>query len=134
RRVHPARNETLDQQAAADEAPHETADGRQLAQRHQRPEIAEFELGQRPSCKTRLHALHQEQGLLARGLRPWWYQRSIFSRPSPWTRGAVAESEDIRVSRCLHRRLDHELIGAIDLQSVELREKCRRLDACRPDD
>ena len=47
--------------------------------------------------------------------------------------GAIADGEDVRVAGRPQRRVGHELIGAIDLEPIEIGEDFRPFDARRPD-
>src|SRR5689334_9803365 len=52
----------------------------------------------------------------------------------PRTLGTVADRENVRVFRRLQGRKHQELIGAVRLESVQVLQELRRLDAGRPDD
>ena len=133
RRVHPARDEALDEQVAADQPAHQRADGGQLAQRHERAVVAEAEARQRPAVQARAHRAHEQRRLLVRDLRARRHDRARDTGLGPRTGRAVAEREDVRVARRRERRRDDEPVRAIGLEPVDRREPGRRADAGRPD-
>src|SRR6266536_4639104 len=66
RRIHPARDQPLDEQVAAEEAPHQVADGGQLAQRNERAEIGEMKRRERLAGEPRFEVFREQRRLLMR--------------------------------------------------------------------
>lgn len=132
RGVHPARDESLDQQAPSNQSAHEAADRGEFAQRYERAEIVEVIRRKRPAVEPRLHGFDQEQRLLACRLRARRHER-LRAGFGPRTRGAVAKREDVGIVRRLQRRGHDQLVAASGFQAVEIAQPVGRLDARGPD-
>ncbi len=70
--------------------------------------------------------------LLVRGLRARRHELAVAAEPR--ARRAVADREHVVVARRLQRRPHDELVDAVRLETVEVRQHVRRLDAGRPHD
>ena len=69
-------------------------------------------------------------GLLVRRLRA---RRNRGSRPAePWARGAIANREDVVITRRLKGRAHDELVDAVGFEAIEIAQEIRRLDAGGP--
>ena len=101
RLVHQAGEQALDEEVAADQLAHQVADGRIVAERHQRAEIAIAQRPQRLAREAPRQLPGQVRGLLVRGLRARRHGPVV---AGPGAGGAVADGEDVVVARGLQRR------------------------------
>ena len=116
-----------------DEAAHQVADRRVLAERDERAEIAIPPLGQRLGSASRaLICLTMCDACWCADCA-----RGGTSVPSLPSHGQAAQSPIAKmfsIARGLQRRQHHELIDAVGLEPVEVLEEIGRLDAGRPHD
>ena len=128
RAVHHAGNQTLDEEAAAEEA-HQVPHRVVLAEGHQRAEIPVCVGQQGLAAQPALDLTHHMRGLLVRGLCARRHRGGLaLARTS----GAVADCEDVGIARGLQCWLDDELVDAVDLEPVEVSQYLRGFDAGRP--
>ncbi len=131
RHIHQPRERALDQQAAADQTPHQIADGRIFAERDQRAEIAVAERLERPAGEAVLDLAQHVAGLLMRRLGARRHGRVA---AEPWAGGAIAERENVVVARGLQSRAHHQLVDPVGLEPADLLQGLGRLDAGGPHD
>src|SRR5262249_24537209 len=128
--VHEPREQSFDEQRAAEERAHQRADGRILAERYERAEIAVAPRLERPAREPARQHAREVRGLLVGGLRR---RRNRPLAPRPRAARAVADREYVGVARGLQGLPHHQLIQPVGFQAPDVREKVRRLDAGGPD-
>jgi hypothetical protein len=131
RAIHQPGEIPFDEKAAADQEAHKAADRAEFAERNQRAEIAIDEGSQGPVRKDLVQLFDHELRHLVRGLRA---RRNRLFRAGPQTGRAVADGEDMVVSRGLQGRADDKLVDPVGFEPVDIGQKSRRLHAGAPDD
>ncbi len=101
-----------------------------LAQRHQRAEVAVVKGQQRLAPQLPRDLPGDEAGLLVRGLRA---RRHVAGMAFPNAGGTVAQRVDGVVAAGLQRGAHDELVDAVGLESVDVAQEIRGLDARCPD-
>ena len=120
----------LDVHAAAGQVAHQIADGGVAAEIDQRTVVVVDEGHRLAIVQAVAEGLEQGVCLLVRSLGPWG-NRQVGIRLR--TGSAVAEGEDIGILGGLQGLFHHQLIAPVHLQTFQLGQEGRGLDARCPD-